>query len=458
MDNKLARMMDMGKLPPQAVDIEEVVLGAALLEKRASQILVTNMKPEMFYKEAHQIVCFAIISEFRAGNPVDMMTVTERLKQMEQLDLVGGAYYITQLTDRVASGENIEYHIRILQQKFLKRELIEISSTSLNKAYDDSKDVFDLMDNLVMSVLNVNNVLGGKKVVHIGGIAERNMDRIIDIKGNKVVIEGVPTGYIELDEIMFGLHKTDFVVVAARPGMGKTAFMLCLVNNIAIENDIPVALFSLEMSSEQLEMRLKVMRTQIDNSKVRRARDLDDADMLALQKATKEIQNAPFFVDDTPAINLIELRSKCMEVVRTKGVKAIFLDYLQLMSGMESRRKVWNRENEISEISRGMKAIAKDLNIPLIALSQLNRKLEERADKRPKLSDLRESGSIEQDSDIVMFIHREEMYRQNDDHGLPTEGKANIIISKHRNGALADIPLMFKKNTMTFTGEEELPF
>jgi replicative DNA helicase len=458
MDNKLARMMDMGKLPPQAVDLEEVVLGAALLEKRASQILVANMKPEMFYKEAHQIISEAIIGVFRSGSSVDLMTVTERIKQMESLELVGGAFFITQLTNRVASGENIEFHIKILQQKFLKRELIKISSTSLNNAYEDSKDVFDLMDDLVMSVLNVNNVLGGRKVVHIGGIAEKNMTRITDIKANKVVIEGVPTGYIELDEIMFGFHRTDFVVVAARPGMGKTAFMLCLVNNIAIENDIPVALFSLEMSSEQLEMRLKVMRTQIDNSRVRKARELDEADMLALQKATKEIQDAPFFVDDTPAINLIELRSKAMEVVRTKGVKAIFLDYLQLMSGMESRRKVWNRENEISEISRGMKAIAKDLDIPVIALSQLNRKLEERADKRPKLSDLRESGSIEQDSDIVMFIYREEVYRQNDEYGLPTEGKANIIISKHRNGALADIPLMFKKNTMTFTGEEEMSF
>jgi replicative DNA helicase len=416
------------------------------------------MKPEMFYKEAHQIISEAIIGVFRSGSSVDLMTVTERIKQMESLELVGGAFFITQLTNRVASGENIEFHIKILQQKFLKRELIKISSTSLNNAYEDSKDVFDLMDDLVMSVLNVNNVLGGRKVVHIGGIAEKNMTRITDIKANKVVIEGVPTGYIELDEIMFGFHRTDFVVVAARPGMGKTAFMLCLVNNIAIENDIPVALFSLEMSSEQLEMRLKVMRTQIDNSRVRKARELDEADMLALQKATKEIQDAPFFVDDTPAINLIELRSKAMEVVRTKGVKAIFLDYLQLMSGMESRRKVWNRENEISEISRGMKAIAKDLDIPVIALSQLNRKLEERADKRPKLSDLRESGSIEQDSDIVMFIYREEVYRQNDEYGLPTEGKANIIISKHRNGALADIPLMFKKNTMTFTGEEEMSF
>jgi len=458
MRSKTDRMMELGKLPPQAMALEEVVLGAALLEKRATQVLVSNMKPEAFYKEAHQIICTAIITEFRAGNPVDMLTVVERLKMTDELDIIGGAYYITQLTDRVASGENIEYHIKILQQKFLKRELIRISSVSLNDAYDEGKDVFDLMDDLVMSVLDVTNVLGGRKVVHIGGVAERNMNRIIDIKNKKVVIEGVPTGYVELDEIMFGFHRKDLIVVAARPGMGKTAFMLCLVNNIAIENDIPVALFSLEMSSEQLEMRLKVMRTQIDNSKVRRAKELDDEEMEALKQATKEIQNAPFFVDDTPAINIIELRSKAMEVVRTKDVKAIFIDYLQLMSGIENRKKVWNRENEIAEISRGLKAVAKDLDVPVIALSQLNRKLEERGDKRPKLSDLRESGAIEQDSDIVMFIYRDEVYNKTDEYGLPTEGKVEVLISKHRNGALANIPLVFKGGTMTFTGEEELSF
>lgn len=435
--------VELGKIPPQAVDLEEAVLGAMMLEREAMNSVIDILKSSSFYKDAHAKIFGAISDLFAKGEPVDILTVTHALRKSGELELVGGPLYISQLTNRVASSANIETHARIIAQKHIQRELIRISGEIIRDAYDETSDVFDLLDKAESNLFQVAEGNIRKNYDKMSVLIKTALDQIETARKNTSGVSGVPTGFTALDRVTSGWQRSDMIVVAARPGMGKTAFVLSMARNMAVDFDIPVAVFSLEMSSVQLVQRLIASETEIDAEKLRKG-NLAEHELHQLHQRISKISNAPIYIDDTPALSVFELRAKCRRLKAQHGIQMVIIDYLQLMSaGGES--KAGNREQEISTISRSIKQIAKELDVPVIALSQLSRQVETRGgDKRPLLSDLRESGAIEQDADIVAFIYRAEYYGINEDsNGQPTHGKAEIIIAKHRNGSLEDVPLRF---------------
>jgi replicative DNA helicase len=369
--------------------------------------------------------------------------VTHALRKAATLEIVGGPLYISQLTNRVASSANIETHARIIAQKHIQRELIRISSEIIRDAYDETSDVFDLLDKAESNLFQVAEGNIRKNYDKMSMLIKTALDQIEIARQNTSGVSGVPTGFTALDRVTSGWQNSDMIVVAARPGMGKTAFVLSMARNMAVEFQRPVALFSLEMSSVQLVQRLIASETEIDAEKLRKG-NLADHEFHQLHQRISRIAEAPIFIDDTPALSVFELRAKCRRLKAQHGIQMIIIDYLQLMTA-GGDNKGGNREQEISTISRSIKQIAKELDVPVIALSQLSRQVETRGgDKRPLLSDLRESGAIEQDADIVAFIYRAEYYGINEDaDGNPTQGKAEIIIAKHRNGSLEDVPLRF---------------
>jgi replicative DNA helicase len=435
--------VEMGKLPPQAVDLEEAVLGAMMLEQGSLNAVIDILKPSSFYKEAHAKIYEAIMLLFSKGEPVDILTVTHALRKAATLEIVGGPLYISQLTNRVASSANIETHARIIAQKHIQRELIRISSEIIRDAYDETSDVFDLLDKAESNLFQVAEGNIRKNYDKMSMLIKTALDQIETARQNTSGVSGVPTGFTALDRVTSGWQNSDMIVVAARPGMGKTAFVLSMARNMAVEFQRPVALFSLEMSSVQLVQRLIASETEIDAEKLRKG-NLADHEFHQLHQRISRIAEAPIYIDDTPALSVFELRAKCRRLKAQHGIQMIIIDYLQLMTA-GGDNKGGNREQEISTISRSIKQIAKELDVPVIALSQLSRQVETRGgDKRPLLSDLRESGAIEQDADIVAFIYRAEYYGINEDaDGNPTQGKAEIIIAKHRNGSLEDVPLRF---------------
>ncbi len=432
-----------GKLPPQAIDVEEIVLGAMLLERNALNSVIDVLKPEAFYKESHQKIFAVIHHLFHSALPIDLISVTNELRIRGELQLIGGPYYISTLTNRVASAANIEFHARIIIQKHIQRELIRISTETIKDAFEDSTDVLELLDkaernlfaiaegNLRKQYDNMQTLIG--KAIKEYERAAEQPDGVI----------GVPSGFSDLDRITSGWQKSDLIILAARPGMGKTAFVLSLARNASVQFRKPVALFSLEMSSVQLVNRLISSETEIGGEKLRKG-DLTDAEWQQLNKKIQPLENAPLYIDDTPAITIFELRAKCRRLVAERKVELIIVDYLQLMqAGSENGRG--NREQEISTISRSLKSIAKELEVPIICLSQLSRAVESRGGvKKPMLSDLRESGAIEQDADMVMFIYRPEYYENTQDaQGMSTAGLAEIIVAKNRNGSLSTVNLRF---------------
>lgn len=435
-------LLDHGRVPPQAVDLEEAVLGAIMLEKDALSAVIDILKPEVFYKEAHRVIFKAIISLFNKSEPVDILTVTNQLKSSGDLELIGGAYHITQLTSRVASSANVEYHSRIILQKHIQRELIRISSDIIKDAFEDTTDVFDLLDRAEQNLFAVSetNIRRGQE--EITQLMREAIKEIEIAKDSDTKMRGVPSGFTELDRVTNGFQKSDLIILASRPGMGKTAFALTLARNMAVGFNTPIAFFSLEMSSIQLVTRLISAETQLKSDKLRKG-DLQDFEWQQLNTKIRNLEDAKIFIDDTPALSIFELRAKCRRMKAQNDIQMIFVDYLQLMVGQQEHKG--NREQEISQISRSLKSLAKELDVPIMALSQLSRAVETRAgDKRPILSDLRDSGAIEQDADLVIFIYRPEYYQLNeDDKGNPTAGLANINIAKHRNGALANIELRF---------------
>ena len=435
-------LLDHGRVPPQAVDLEEAVLGAIMLEKDALSTVIDILKPEVFYKEAHRVIFKAIISLFNKSEPVDILTVTNQLKSSGDLELIGGAYHITQLTSRVASSANVEYHSRIILQKHIQRELIRISSDIIKDAFEDTTDVFDLLDRAEQNLFAVSetNIRRGQE--EITQLMREAIKEIEIAKDSDTKMRGVPSGFTELDRVTNGFQKSDLIILASRPGMGKTAFALTLARNMAVGFNTPIAFFSLEMSSIQLVTRLISAETQLKSDKLRKG-DLQDFEWQQLNTKIRNLEDAKIFIDDTPALSIFELRAKCRRMKAQNDIQMIFVDYLQLMVGQQEHKG--NREQEISQISRSLKSLAKELDVPIMALSQLSRAVETRAgDKRPILSDLRDSGAIEQDADLVIFIYRPEYYQLNeDDKGNPTAGLANINIAKHRNGALANIELRF---------------
>lgn len=437
----------MGKLPPQALDLEEAVLGAMLLESSAVNAAIDVLKAESFYKEANRRVFAAIADLFQKSEPIDILTVTQALRQAGDIDLVGGPYYIAQLTTRVASTANVEQHARIVAQKYIQRELIRVSNTIMKEAYEDTTDVFDLLDHAESSLFEVAEGNIRKSYDTMSSLVHQAVQGIDAARENKDGVSGVPSGFTDLDRVTGGWQRSDMVVLAARPGMGKTAFVLSMARNMAVDYQVPVAVFSLEMAGVQLVNRLIASETGIASEKLRKG-TLSNEEYQMLHERIGKLAKAPLFIDDTPAISIFELRAKCRRLKAQHGIDMVIIDYLQLMTA-GGDTKGGNREQEISQISRSIKSIAKELNIPIIALSQLSRSVETRGgDRRPILSDLRESGAIEQDADIVCFIYRAEYYGLTDPkdhpHGKDPIGLGELIIAKHRNGALETVFLRFQ--------------
>ena len=444
--------MEAGKVPPQALDVEEAVLGAMLIEPNAVPDVLDSLTADCFYKDAHRKIFSAISSLSMAHDPVDIYTVAEELKKDGSLEEIGGPYYLSLLSSKVGAAAHVDYHVKILLQKYIQRELITISAEVQRDSFDDSIPVDDLLDGAQQKLFN---------------LAEKNMKRetqpvqdvikeaVMEIEANQERtdgLSGVASGYTGIDRITLGWQASDLVIIAARPAMGKTAFVLTMARNMTVDHRIPVAFFSLEMSSKQLVKRLLVSETGLSSEKIRGGKKLQEYELVQLHERIKDLASAPLYIDDTPSLSIYELRSKARRLVRNAGVKLIIIDYLQLMTGPPELRGM--REQEVSNISRSLKAIAKELDIPVIALSQLSRAVETRGgNKRPQLSDLRESGAIEQDADIVMFIHRPEYYGTESEAAVP--GEAQIIIAKHRNGSTADVPMRFRASEARFVDANE---
>ena len=449
-DNSIS-LPDIGRIQPQARELEEAILGALMLEKDAYSLVSDILKPESFYDNIHQIIYRAIVSLALRQAPVDILTVVEELKKEGELETVGGPVYIAQLTEKVASAAHIEFHARIIAQKYLARELISFSSQITNKAFDETSDVDDLMQEAESKLFEISQGNVKKDVTQINPVIKEALN-LLNIAANRPEgLSGLQTGFTSLDKITSGWQNSDLVIIAARPAMGKTVFVLSMAKNMAVTYGFPVALFSLEMSNVQLVNRLIVNTCEIPGEKIKNGR-LEPYEWEQLDYKIKELYDAPLFIDDTPSLSVFELRTKARRLVREHGVKIIIIDYLQLMNA--SGMNYGSREQEVSMISRSLKGLAKELNIPIIALSQLNRGVEGRTGaegKRPQLSDLRESGAIEQDADMVCFIHRPEYYKIfEDDKGNSLIGLAEIIIAKHRNGATADVLLRFKSEFARF--------
>ncbi len=434
---------DYGKVPPQAVDLEEAVLSALLLESDAYSLVGDMLEPEAFYKKSHQKIFHAIRELFVQDRPVDLLTVTDYLQSTGELDEVGGMAYLSLLSSKVASAANVEFHVKILVQKYLKRQMITSCTELQNMAYDDSVDVQDLIDRAQKRVFDMADTNIRKDTQEASPLLAQALDNIQKASENITGINGVPSGFTELDKNTHGWQPSDLVIIAARPAMGKTAFVLSMAKNIAVDQKIPLAIFSLEMSGVQLMYRMLSCQAELESEKLKTGQ-LTEQEWIHLRNSAKVLSNSPIFIDDTAGLSILELRSKCRMLKNKYNIQMVIVDYLQLMTAGADMRG--NREQEVSMISRQLKIIAKELNITMIALSQLNRGLESRQDKKPILSDLRESGSIEQDADMVIFIHRPEVYNKSgvDGNGLSQKGLAEIIIAKHRSGSIGEIKMRFR--------------
>ncbi|HLF53422.1 replicative DNA helicase [Flavobacterium sp.] len=450
--------LEKGKLPPQALELEEAVLGAMMIDKKGVDEVIDILQPDAFYKDAHKHIFEAIFQLFTDSQPVDLLTVSSQLKKNAKLELAGGDFYLIQLTQKISSSAHIEFHSRIILQKFIQRSLIKISSEIIEESYDESTDVFDLLDKAESKLYEVTQGNIKRSSETAQSLVIQAKKRIEEIAG-KEGLSGIATGFEKLDKITSGWQPSDLIIIAARPGMGKTAFVLSMARNIAIDFGHPVALFSLEMSSVQLITRLISSETGLSSEKLRTGK-LEKHEWEQLSIKVKNLEKAPLFIDDSPSLSIFDLRAKSRRLASQHGIKLIIVDYLQLMTAGGSNGKGGgNREQEISTISRNLKALAKELGVPVIALSQLSRAVESRpGHKRPLLSDLRESGAIEQDADIVSFIYRPEYYKLDewdDDENSPTQGQAEFIIAKHRNGSLENVRLKFIGNLGKFDNLED---
>ena len=452
-----------GRLQPQARELEEAVLGALMLEKDAYSIISDILSPECFYDKTHELIFTAIQNLAIQQKPIDILTVVDQLRKNGTLEAIGGASCIAQLSQKVVSSAHIDYHARIIAQKYLARELISLSSEVASKAFDETNDVDDLMQEAEGRLFEISQRNVKKDVVRIYPIITEAFSLMREAAKRTDGLSGLPSGYKDLDKITSGWQNSDLIIIAARPGMGKTALVLSMAKNMAVNFNIPLAIFSLEMSNIQLVNRLIVNVTELSGEKIKTGQ-LAEYEWHQLDSKITKLYDAPIFVDDTPSLSVFELRTKARRLVKEHNIKCIIIDYLQLMNAGIS---LGSREQEVSFISRSMKSLAKELCIPVIALSQLNRSLDLRTNqfrsnkdtfdaKRPQLSDLRESGAIEQDADIVCFIHRPEYYKIfQDENGNDLSGKAEIIVAKHRNGSTGDITLEFKKEFARFQNPDE---
>lgn len=440
----------LGKLPPQCLDLEEIVLGGIMLDKDAiNKALASSLKPEHFYDDRHAEIFEACLALFRNSDPIDMRTVVIQLRKTGKIEQVGGAYYIAELTSKLSTAANIEYHIRVVQEKYMKRSMIQLGAKITQLGYNDETDIWEDIEDAQKDLFALD--LGAnaqKQIVDILTLYNTTLTALQNKTSNNG-ITGVPSYFQKLDLITSGWQRSDLILVAARPGAGKTAWMLSVAR--AAAREVPIVIFSLEMAAQQLMERLISADHSIENDRLRSG-ILRPEDWQRITADQTKLSSAKLFVDDTPAISIYELRSKCMRLRQEKGIEMVVIDYLQLMRGDRDG----NREQEIASISRGLKNLAKELNIPIIALSQLSRAVEMRADKRPMLSDLRESGSLEMDSDLCIFLYRPEYYGITvDEEGMPTNGICEVIIGKHRNGGTGMVKIKFEK---FFTRFSELEF
>lgn len=448
---------DLGKIPPQAIDIEQVVLGAMMLEKNAVNDTIDILHQNSFYDPKHQYIYKTIRELFASTNPVDLVTVTAKLQKNGELEAAGGVAYISSLTNRVAGSAHVQYWARIIAEKYIKRELIRVSSEIIRDAYDDTKDVFDLLNGAESGLFQIAENNMSKQVNNMQNVVREAIQEIEKAAQNSDGISGVPSGFYDLDKITSGWQRSDMIVLAARPGMGKTAFVLSMARNTAVDYNKGVAVFSLEMSAVQLVKRLIASEARLSAEKLRKG-DLKEHEFQQMHTRISKLATAPIFIDDTPGLSIFDFRAKCRRLKAQHNIELIIIDYLQLMSAKDGKGG-GNREQEISTISRSIKEIAKELNVPIIALAQLSRSVEQRGgDKRPMLSDLRESGAIEQDADIVSFIYRPEYYGLvKDDDGNSNQGIGEIIIAKHRNGSLDRVRLRFVAEYARFENLNEVP-
>ena len=446
-----------GHLQPQAVELEAAVLGAVMIEQDAYSLISEILRPESFYDVRHQLIYEAVRTLALQQKPVDVLTVTDQLEKTGNLEEVGGPYYITQLANNVVSSAHIEYHARIIAQKFLARELITFTSEIQTKAFDATVDVDDLMQEAEGNLFEISQQNLKKDYTQINPVIREAYDMLQKAAARSDGLSGLSSGFSKLDKLTAGWQNSDLIIIAARPAMGKTAFVLSMAKKMAVDMKIPAAMFSLEMSNVQLVNRLIVNICEIPGEKLRNPSQLAPYEWVQLDAKIAQLYDAPLYVDDTASLSVFELRTKARRLVREHGVKIIFIDYLQLMNA--SGMSYGNRQEEVSTISRSLKGLAKELNIPIIALSQLNRSVTAREGtegKRPQLSDLRESGAIEQDADMVCFIHRPEYYKfYKDENGNDLREMAEFIIAKHRNGAIGDVLLKFKAEYARFQDPDE---
>jgi len=447
--------LEKGKIPPQAVELEEAVLGAMMIDKKGIDDVIDVLSSDAFYDKKHQEIYAAIYELFKNAEPIDLLTVSNLLKKNGKLEFVGGDFSLIRLTQKVASSAHIEFHARIILQKYIQRKLISISSEIIENAYDESSDVFELLDDAEAKLFEVTQGNLKKSSEAAGSLVKQALKKIQEI-GNSEGMSGLETGFTKLDALTSGWQSSDLVIIAARPGMGKTAFVISMAKNMAIDFGHGVAVFSLEMSSVQLITRMISSETGLTSEKLRKG-NLEAHEWEQLNVKVKKLSDAPIFIDDTPSLSVFDLRAKARRLVSQHNVKILVIDYLQLMTA--GGKAGGNREQEISMISRNLKALAKELEVPVIALSQLSRAVETRGgSKRPLLSDLRESGAIEQDADIVSFIFRPEYYGMtewDDDEHSPCEGQGEFIVAKHRNGGLDNIRLKFTGHLAKFSDLEE---
>ncbi|MEN6414052.1 MAG: replicative DNA helicase [Veillonellales bacterium] len=441
------------RVPPQNVEAEQAVLGAMLIEREAISKVAEFLRPEDFYREAHRLIYKTALELFNRNDAVDMVTIIEHLRKVDKLEVAGGIAYVTSLANSVPTAANVLYHARIVEEKSLLRQLINAATNIAGMGYEDSEEVADILDHAEKMILDVSNRKLGQEFTPIKNIIFEAFDRIQGLYESKGGITGLPSGFVDLDKLTSGLQPSDLILIAARPSMGKTAFVLNIAEHVAVHEKQAVAFFSLEMSKEQLVQRMLCAEAPIDSQRLRIG-DLEGKDWQKLVGAADRLSAAPIFIDDTPGITVLEMRAKARRLKIEHDLKLIIIDYLQLMQGsIRGGRTSENRQQEISEISRSLKGLARELHVPVIALSQLSRSVESRQVKKPMLSDLRESGSLEQDADIVIFLYREDYY----DPDTEKKNITDVIIAKHRNGPVDTIQLFFHKQFTKFVDLSKRP-
>ena len=444
---KITKQPSLHTMPPQDLEAEESLLSAVMLDNSTLFDILEKLTPEDFYRTAHQKIFAGIIALFQKNEPIDLVTLTNQLKERGDLEAIGGATFLAKLVDTAPLAVNAPHYANIIHNKSSLRQLIHRANTITKRCYEDRGDVDDVIDFAEKAIFDISGNQRRQSFYPLSSLILQNIDALEERQGNKALITGVPTGYSRLDNLTSGLQKSDLIILAARPSMGKTALALNIARNVAVDANMPVAVFSIEMSREQLSMRLLCSEARIDSSRLRSG-FFSREDWVNLTSAAEVLSEAPIYIDDSPDISAMAIRAKARRLKMDKDIGLIIIDYLQLMRSSASAER---RDLEISEMSRSLKALAKELNIPVMALSQLNRKLEERHDKRPQLSDLRESGALEQDADVVFFIYRDEVY--NRDENNPNKGTAELLLKKQRNGPTGDIKLAFLS---TYTRFENL--